>query len=211
MQRVRFSQTEWTDNLALRLDWAASPSCELTEWPNWTFCPILQLAWLFSSSAYFTRVHPLATCKPRDPVASPLLSAQSWAILHTLLHTTLTWFPPKYRVSKCWITSKLARIKPTKCLIKFNLTNLLVYLIQQLLIGHVTMILIKNVKYNKIKFTTLSFPIKMTPNKFSLQWLQAGKKKKKTLYFTGEKNQLHGSRYIILVVNPYNARENYCV
>ena len=51
----------------------------------------------------------------------------------------------------------------------------------------------------------------MTPIKFSLQWLQAGKKKKKTLYFTGEKNQLHGSRYIILVVNPYNARENYCV
>ena len=61
-------------------------------------------------------------------------------------------------------------------------------------LGHVTMILIKNVKYNKINFTTLLFPFKMTPVKFSLQWLQAGKK---PLYFTGEKNQLHGLHYII--------------
>ena len=43
---------------------------------------------------------------PRDPVASPCFSEQSWAFLHTLSHTTLIWFPPKYRVSKCWITSK---------------------------------------------------------------------------------------------------------
>ena len=27
-------------------------------------------------------------------------------ILHTLWHTTLTWFPPKYRVSNCWNISK---------------------------------------------------------------------------------------------------------
>ena len=31
--------------------------------------------------------------------------AHTW-ILHTLSHTTLTWFPPKYKVSNCWITSK---------------------------------------------------------------------------------------------------------
>ena len=43
-----------------------------------------------------------------------LLSAHSWAFLHTLSHTTLTWIPPKYRVSKCWITSKLARNKDNK-------------------------------------------------------------------------------------------------
>ena len=28
-------------------------------------------------------------------------------ILYTLSHTTLTWFPPKYRVSNYWITRKL--------------------------------------------------------------------------------------------------------
>ena len=62
---------------------------------------------------------------PQDPVASPCFSAQSCAFLHTLLHTTLTWFPPKYKVSKCWITSKLARNKTKKWLIKFNLTKVL--------------------------------------------------------------------------------------
>ena len=49
-----------------------------------------------------------------DPVASPWFFAQSWAFLHTLSHTTLTWFPPKYKVSKCWITSKLAQNKAKK-------------------------------------------------------------------------------------------------
>ena len=38
---------------------------------------------------------------PRDPVASPCFFAQSWAFLHTLSHTTLTWFPPKYKVTNC--------------------------------------------------------------------------------------------------------------
>ena len=43
-----------------------------------------------------------------------LLSAHSWAFLHTLSYTTLTWIPPKCKVSKCWITSKLARNKANK-------------------------------------------------------------------------------------------------
>ena len=43
-----------------------------------------------------------------------LLSAHSWAFLHTLSHTTLTWIPPKYKVSKCWITSKLVQNKANK-------------------------------------------------------------------------------------------------
>ena len=38
--------------------------------------------------------------------ASLCFTALSWAFLYTLSHTTLTWFPPKYRVSKCYITSK---------------------------------------------------------------------------------------------------------
>ena len=42
----------------------------------------------------------------RDPATSPCFTAQFWVFLHTLSHTTLTWFPPKYRVSKCWITNK---------------------------------------------------------------------------------------------------------
>ena len=37
----------------------------------------------------------------RDPVASPCYFVQTWAVLHTLSHTTLTWFPPKYRVTNC--------------------------------------------------------------------------------------------------------------
>ena len=66
MWRVSFSQTEWIGDLASWLDWVASPSHELTEWPDWTFCPVvLQLAWWFSFSVCFTRVHLLAACKPQ--------------------------------------------------------------------------------------------------------------------------------------------------
>ena len=31
--------------------------------------------------------------------------SHTW-ILHTFLHTTLTWFSPKYRIYNCWNTSK---------------------------------------------------------------------------------------------------------
>ena len=64
MRRVNFSITEWTGNLASQLDWVASPSHEITEWPDWTFCPVmLQLAWWFSFSTCFTCVHLLAAWK----------------------------------------------------------------------------------------------------------------------------------------------------
>ena len=46
------------------------------------------------------------TGQSQDPVTRLFLSAHSWTFLHTLSHTTLTWFPPKYKVSKCWIKSK---------------------------------------------------------------------------------------------------------
>ena len=105
MQRVNFSITEWTGDLASRLDWVVSPSRELTEWPVWTFCHVvLQLAWRFSFFACFTRVHLLAACKPR---ATREIQLQVPALLHSLKHfftlsyTTLTWFPPKYRVTNC--------------------------------------------------------------------------------------------------------------
>ena len=70
MRRISFSQTEWTSDLALRLDWVVSPSRKLIDWPAWDFCPVVQqLAWLFSSPACFTRVPALGTCQSRDLVA----------------------------------------------------------------------------------------------------------------------------------------------
>ena len=66
IRRVSFSITLWTGDLASWLDWVVGPSREVTEWLVWTFCPVvLQLAWRFSFSACFTRVHLLATWKPR--------------------------------------------------------------------------------------------------------------------------------------------------
>ena len=35
------------------------------------------------------------------PPASPCFFAQTWAFLHILSHTTLTWFPLKYMVTNC--------------------------------------------------------------------------------------------------------------
>ena len=91
MRRVSFSKTEWTGDLASRLDWVASSSCELTEWPVWTFCPVvLQLAWRFSFSACFTRVHLLAACKPRPTrEIQPRVPASLHSLEHsfTLSHT----------------------------------------------------------------------------------------------------------------------------
>ena len=84
MQRVSFFITEWIGDLALRLDWAAGPSSELTKWPVWTFyLVVLQLAWQFSFSACLTHVHHLATCKPRATH-----EIQSWVptSLHSLEH-----------------------------------------------------------------------------------------------------------------------------
>ena len=43
----------------------------------------------------------LAASHLRVPVTSPCYFSQTWSFLHTLLHTTLTWFPSKYRVTNC--------------------------------------------------------------------------------------------------------------
>ena len=42
-----------------------------------------------------------AASHPQDPTVSPCFTAQFWAFLHTLSHTILTWFPPKYMVTNC--------------------------------------------------------------------------------------------------------------
>ena len=84
MRRVSFSETEWTGNLASRLDWVASPSRKLTEWPVWTFClVVLQLAWRFNFSIYFTCVHLLVACKPRVPASLHHLE-HFFTLSHTL-------------------------------------------------------------------------------------------------------------------------------
>ena len=91
MRKVSFSQTEWSGDLASRLDWVTSLSHELTAWPDWKFClVVLQLAWLFSSPVCFTRVPLLATCQPRanreiqlrDPTECTLLSFSSHSLTH---------------------------------------------------------------------------------------------------------------------------------
>ena len=91
MRRVSFSITEWTGDLTSWRDWVASPSCEITEWPNWTFCPIvLQLAWRFRFSTCFTHVHLLAACKSgatREIQPWVPTSLHSFEHFFTLFHT----------------------------------------------------------------------------------------------------------------------------
>ena len=129
MWRVSFSQTEWTCDLASWLDWVASPSCRLTEWPNWTFCPVmLQLTWLFSSSACFTRVYLLATCKMR---ASHEIESRVPCCVHnlelffTLSHTLLLH---DSHLNIGFLSAELQAnwhgTKPTKWLIKIKLIDI---------------------------------------------------------------------------------------
>ena len=128
MRRVSFSQIEWTSDLASRLDWVASPSRKLTEWPAWDFCPIVQqLVCLFSSLGCFTHVPTLATCQPR---ASREIQSQGLVELHTSeLFFTLSHTLPLHdsHLNTGFLSAELQAnwhgIKPTKWLIKFNLTK----------------------------------------------------------------------------------------
>ena len=87
MRRVIFFITEKTSDLASRLDWVVSPSRKLTEWPDWTFCPVvLHVAWRFNFSACFTRVHFLAACKPRATRESLLHCPVLRISLHSFTH-----------------------------------------------------------------------------------------------------------------------------
>ena len=105
MWKVIFCQTWCSGGLTLRLGWIASSSCEQTAWPTWDFCSVVN-SWRDASVSgmlgTFASIWRLtAMSHPRNPAASPCFFAYTWAILHTLSHTTLTWFPPKYRVSNC--------------------------------------------------------------------------------------------------------------
>ena len=93
--------------------------CNLTKWPVWTFCPILlQLAWRFSFSACFTRVHHLAACQSRVPASVHILK-HFFTLSHTLpLHDSHL----NARFLSAELQANWHGIKPTKWLIKFNLT-----------------------------------------------------------------------------------------
>ena len=125
--KSQFYKTKLADDLASRLDWVASSSRELTKWPVRTFCPIvLQLAWRFSFFACYTRVHPLAACQSRAS-----REIQSWVLasVHSLEHFfILSHTIPLHNshLNTGFLSAELQAnwhgIKPTKWLIKFNLT-----------------------------------------------------------------------------------------
>ena len=121
--RMECEESVFQNRAGWRLGLATWLSCEFKLRVNW----MASLNFLFCSAKASMTVQLLCmllSCAssgglpvmshPQDPVASPCFSAQSWAFLHILLHTTFTWFSLKYRVSKCWITSKLARNKANK-------------------------------------------------------------------------------------------------
>ena len=125
--KSQFFKTELAGDLASWLNWVTSSSCDLTEWPVWTFCPImLQLAWRFSFFACFTRVHPLAACQSRIPAS--VHSLEHFFILpHTLpLHDS--HLNTGFRCAE--LQANWHKIKPTKWLIKFNLTNIIQFSIE---------------------------------------------------------------------------------
>ena len=105
MWKVIFCQIGCSGGLTSRLGWVASSSHEQTAWLAWNFCPVVN-SWRNASTSGM-----LGTCAsiwwlaveshPQDPAVSPWFFAYTWTILHTLSHTTLTWFPPKYRVTNC--------------------------------------------------------------------------------------------------------------
>ena len=103
MRRGRFFKTELAGRLDLWLDWVASSSHKVIKWPVCTFCPVmLQLAWHFNfwhAWHVFNIWRIAAASHPWDSVVSPCFFAQSWEFLHTLSLTTITWIPPKYRVT----------------------------------------------------------------------------------------------------------------
>ena len=128
MWKVIFYQTRCFGDLTSRLGWVASSSREQTAWLAQDFCPVVN-SWRDASASSM-----LGTCAsiwrlaaashPRDPAASPCFFAQTWAVLHTLSHTSFTWFPPKYRVTNLLKYKQIWHgIKPTRWLIKFNLTD----------------------------------------------------------------------------------------
>ena len=105
MWKVIFFQIGCSGSLTSWLGWVASLNCEQTTWPAWDFCPVVNSLHNASATSMLGTCASIwrlaAASHSRNLAASPCLFAHTWAILHTLSHTTLTWFSPKYRVSNC--------------------------------------------------------------------------------------------------------------
>ena len=105
MWKFIFCQIGCSGDLTSRLGWVASSSREQTPWLAWNFCPVVN-SWRDASASSMlgtcTSIWQLAAAShPRNPATSPCFFVLTWVILHTFSHTTLTWFPPKYRTSNC--------------------------------------------------------------------------------------------------------------
>ena len=121
--RMECEESVFQNRVGWRLGLATWLSRKFKPWDNWmasldflscnaTAGMTIQLLCMLHSCASSGGL-PVAS-HLQDPVVSLCFNAHSWAFLHTLSHTTLTWFPPKYRIFKCWITSKLAQNKANK-------------------------------------------------------------------------------------------------
>ena len=110
MWKVIFCQTGCSGDLTLRLGWVASLSREQMAWPAWDFCPVVNNWHDTSASSMLGTCASIwwlaVTSHPQDLAVSSCFFAHTWAILHTLSHTTFTWFPPKYTVTNCYNISK---------------------------------------------------------------------------------------------------------
>ena len=84
MWKVNFSQTGCFGDLTSQLGWVARSSRELTAWPAWDFCPVVQqLARLFSFWDAWHVCNFLAACKP---CATHEIQSRDPASLHNLEH-----------------------------------------------------------------------------------------------------------------------------
>ena len=118
----------------MRLGWVTSSSRELTTWPAWDFCPVVQqLAWLFSFPTCFTRVLTLAACQSRVTCKSSreslhpctILSISSHSLTHSLpLHDS--HLNTELLIAK--IQTNLARNKANKMVDKIQPYNLPLWL-----------------------------------------------------------------------------------
>ena len=126
MRRVRFFKIELAGSLDSWLNWVASSSCEVTERPVCTFCPVVfQLAWCLTSSM-------LGTCSTSgglQPQATREIQSRVPASLHNLEHFfTLFHSLPLHEshlntellIAK--IQANLVRNKAKRWLTKFNFT-----------------------------------------------------------------------------------------
>ena len=121
--RMECEESVFQNRVGWQFGLATWLSREFKPWANW----MASLDFLSCSATasmtvqFLCMLHSCASSSglpivshPQDLVASPCFNAQFWAFLHTFSHIILTWFPSNYRVSKCWITRKLARNKDNK-------------------------------------------------------------------------------------------------